>query len=83
MVPLRIQRKEKDGNMIETGDPLRRCNAARVKGSSELKLSSMQSAALNAIIILLKKIGMKTFGGIVFSPSTLFQVLLLIFNNLY
>lgn len=49
MVPLRIQRREKDGNMIEQ---VTLFNAARVKGSSELKLSSMQSAALIAIIIL-------------------------------
>lgn len=38
--------------MIGAGDPPRRFNAARVKGSSELTLSSMQSAALIAIIIL-------------------------------
>lgn len=52
MVPLRIQTKEKDGSMIGPGDPPRRFNAARVTGSAELELPSMQSAALIAIIIL-------------------------------
>lgn len=42
MVPLRIQRKEKDGNMIGAGDPLRRFNALVLK-------AHLSEAFINAI----------------------------------